>query len=843
MTFSRHLSEANALLCAVAWVVALTALVGSPSNAAELSFAREILPLLSEHCFQCHGPDERALKAKLRLDTKEGLFAKRADGTSAVVSGNIKESQIFRRITSTDVEEVMPPEKLKKPLKPDQIKLVERWIEEGAKWGTHWAFEKPDRSAIPTPPRLSRTRNPIDNLVLNRLGQAGIAQSAEAPREILIRRVTLDLTGLPPTSSDVLAFLADSSSDAYDKVVDRLLASPRYGERMAWDWLDAARYADSNGYQGDSERTMWPWRDWVVRAFNENLPFDQFTLWQLAGDLLPNATDEQKLATGFCRNHMINGEGGRIPEENRIDYVMDMAETAGTVWLGLTLNCCRCHDHKYDPLTQKDYYRFAAFFNQTPVTGGGGDPQTKPTLEVPTTAQVSASHRADRELTQTTEALVRFEDVKFPRPADRPVTDSEGIKTLPKEIQENLAIVPAKRDAGRLEKLGAFWKTNDAAYAAVLESHRKVFNERLANLASIPRVMIMQDQSTNRETFVLSKGLYDKPTERVEPGIPSSLAFPANSLPTNRLGLAQWIVSPQNPLTSRVVVNRLWQQFFGIGLVSTSENFGVQAENPSNPELLDWLATEFLRTGWDVKALCRLVTTSATYKQQSNAPAELWERDPQNRLLARGPRFRMPSWMLRDQALRASGLLIESADGRPVKPYQPTGVWEEATFGNKRYIQDEGAGLYRRSLYTFWRRIVAPTMFFDNPSRQTCTVKQPRTNTPLQALATLNDTTYVEAAMSLAATALQKPGLTRDDRLKHLFLNVLGRLPNATEHARLQAAFDRYVKEFESVPERAVALLKSGGDRISGHGSRAELAALTVVCSTLFNLDETLTKP
>ncbi len=814
----------------------------SGSVAAEVHFSREILPILSEHCFQCHGPDEKSLKAKLRLDTKEGALGKRANGTAAVVPGNPKESQMFLRITSSDKEEKMPPEKLKKDLRSDQIELIERWIKEGAHWGSHWAFDKPSRPAVPLDPSLSAILNPIDNFVADRLRRAGLSLSPEASRAVLIRRVALDLTGLPPTPREISDFLADPSIDAYESLVDRLLASPRYGERMAWDWLDAARYADSNGYQGDSDRTMWPWRDWVVKAFNENLPFDQFTLWQLAGDLLPNATQEQKLATGFCRNHMINGEGGRIPEENRVDYVMDMAETAGTVWLGLTFNCCRCHDHKYDPLTQRDYYRFSAFFNQTPVTGAGGDPQTKPFVEVPTPIQRRSSERLDLEVVRAAKELAVFEQTKFPRPSDQPVSSSQPLKDLPKELQEHTAIDPAKRDAGRLEKMSVYWKTNDAAYFEVLEILRKSVNERSALLASIPRVMVMEDQSTNRATFLLSKGLYDKPLERVKAGVPESLAPSGTHEPTNRLGLAQWILSPENPLTSRVFVNRIWQQFFGIGLVSTSENFGVQAENPSNPELLDWLALEFMSSGWDLKRLCRLIVTSATYRQQSTAARELWERDPQNRLLARGARFRMPSWMLRDQALSASGLLVESADGRPVRPYQPDGVWEESTFGAKRYKQDQGEGLYRRSLYTFWRRIVAPTMFFDNPSRQVCTVRQPRTNTPLHALATMNDPTYFEAAMHLSAKLMTNSNLKPEGWLKRAFLIVLGRHPSDAEFGRLNAALDRYTKDFGLNPAQAEAILKPGGQSFLSPDSRAELAALTVVCSTLFNLDEALTK-
>jgi len=665
----------------------------------------------------------------------------------------------------------------------------------------------------------------------------------------------LDLHGVGPTPAQTEAFLNDPRPDAVDHLIERLIASPRFGERMAWDWLDAARYADTNGYQGDSERTMWPWRDWVVRAFNENLSFDQFTLWHIAGDLLPSPTVDQRLATGFSRNHMINGEGGRIPDENRIDYVMDMTETMGTVWLGLTLNCCRCHDHKFDPLTQRDYYGLFGFFNQTPVTGGGGDPQTKPVLEVPSPDQTSRRTQIAQTIKSTTETIQLIEKRLFPKPTATtsnnttpPATSNASASPssdLPKEIQETLNLDLARRDGNRITKLAAHFKSAAPDYAQALESYSQLIGDRSALEASIPKVMVMQDQAERRETFILSKGLYDKPKNAVSAALPAALVAnhsnPASA--SNRLDLARWLIARDNPLTARVIVNRVWQQFFGIGLVKTAEDFGVQSEKPSHPELLDWLAADFIRSGWDLKQLCRSIVSSATYQQSSQAPAELWERDPQNRLLARGPRFRMPSWMLRDQALAASGTLVETSGGPSVKPYQPSGVWEEATFGAKRYRQDQGDALYRRSLYTFWRRIIAPPLFFDNPSRQTCTVKQPRTNTPLHALTTLNDVTYIEAARRLAENLLlQPPPNSPRDRITTAFKRVLARPPSERESTIFESALNRYQREFTQTPEAATALVSTGDSKPNPAIPAPDLAAYTVVCATLLNLDEALTK-
>ncbi|MBV8315854.1 MAG: PSD1 domain-containing protein [Planctomycetaceae bacterium] len=804
-----------------------------------VDFSREILPIFSDNCFRCHGPDAKTRKAGLRLDLKEQAL--RATDP-VIVPGKSDESEVILRVTSRDPDEVMPPPKSGRSLTPAQVERLKRWIDEGATWGRHWALEPPRRSEPPAVRERGWPVNPIDRFVLARLEAEGMSPSPEAERATLIRRVTLDLTGLPPAPEEVDAFLADPAPDAYERLVDRLLASPHYGERMVWEWLDAARYADSNGYQGDAERTMWPWRDWAIEALNRDLPFDQFTVWQLAGDLLPGSGVEQKLATGFCRNHMINGEGGRIAEENRVDYVMDMAETAGTVWLGLTFNCCRCHDHKYDPLTQRDYYSLFAFFNQTPVTGGGGDPQTPPVIELPSREQTTKLEALDASLREAMKAVEAMEQQLFPHPSGTPASASPKTTVLKSEVVALLDVPAGRRDRGQLEQTEKQWEAAEPAFAAQLKAQRAALDARDGFSKTIPRVMVMEDMPRPRETFLLARGSYEKPTEKVDPDVPASLPPLPPGAPRNRLGLARWLVSPDNPLTARVTVNRAWQQFFGIGLVKTPEDFGVQGEAPTHPELLDWLATEFVRTGWDLKRLHRLIVTSATYRQSSRIPPALAERDPRNRLLARGPRFRLPAWMIRDQALAASGLLVRKVGGPPVKPYQPEGVWEEATFGTKRYQRDKGEALYRRSVYTFWRRIVGPTEFFDNAARQTCVVKPTRTNTPLHALTTLNDVTYVEAARAMAERVLTTAGSSPDERVELAFRLVLARKPTAEEARVLLASVARVGREFAADREAAKKYLAAGDSPRNQALDPVEHATFAVLCSAILNLDEALIK-
>ena len=804
-----------------------------------MDFSRDILPILSDNCFLCHGPDAKTRKANLRLDTREGALRLE---DPVIVPGQSAESELFLRIISGDEAEVMPPPRSKRTLTPAQVALLKTWIDSGAKWGQHWALEPPRHLAPPPVKRGDWPRNGIDRFILERLEREALAPSPAAPKETLFRRVSLDLTGLPPAPEDVDAFLADPAPDAYERLVDRLLASPAYGQRMAWDWLDAARYADSNGYQGDQDRTMWPWRDWVIAALNANLPFDQFTVEQIAGDLLPGAAREQKLATAFCRNHMINGEGGRIAEENRVDYVMDMAETVGTIWLGLTFNCCRCHDHKFDPLRQRDYYALFAFFNQTPVTGGGGSPQTPPVLDLATPEQLAGQARGDERLKAAVKEVTAIEQTLFPRAAGKPASDSPKASVLKPEIVALLGLAPGRRSRAQIERLAAFWEAAEPPYAALLKAHVAAIDARASAARSVTRVMVMEDMPAPRETFVLARGSYEKPAEKVTAAVPAALPPLDSDAPRNRLGLARWLVAPANPLTARVTVNRAWQQFFGNGLVKTPEDFGIQGEKPSHPELLDWLATEFVQSGWDLKALYRLIVTSATYRQVSRVPAALAERDPQNRLLARGPRYRLPAWMIRDQALAASGLLVPNLDGPPVKPYQPTGVWEEATFGTKSYEQDHGPALYRRSVYTFWRRIVGPTEFFDTASRQTCVVKPGRTNSPLHALLTLNDVTYVEAARALAERVLLEADSSPEARVDRAFRLVLARKPSARERQVLLASYARITGEFAGDREAVERHLNVGESKRNPRLDPLEHAAFTALCSAIFNLDEALSK-
>jgi hypothetical protein len=827
----------------------VSTLHGAPAG---VSFSREILPILSDTCFACHGPDEGSRKGRLRLDTPEGAFGRGKSGETAITPGDTARSEVIRRVFSTDADEVMPPPKALRQLSAAQRALLKRWVEQGAPWGKHWAYEIPVRPEVPHIRNLkSVIRNPIDNFILARLEKEGLKPSPEAPKETLIRRVTLDLTGLPPAPEEVDAFLTDRSPDAYEKVVDRLLASPRYGERLAWDWLDAARYADSNGFQGDPERTMWPWRDWVVNAFNSNQPYDQFTIEQLAGDLLPNATRDQKLASGFNRNNMHNGEGGRIAEETRVENVFDRVETTATIWLGATFTCARCHDHKYDPFTMRDYYALYDIYNQMSETGAGRGGQAPPVIDMSTPAEEERVKLARERHAQAAREVEAFESKKFPRPEGRPLAESDAAK-LPGNLPATLAKVePARRGVDAILEAIGYFETDgqDPDYVKVLKKLLAAVRARDAAQNNITKVMIMDQLEKPRDTFILSKGAYDKPTtNRVFGAMPAALlAKPEIRNPKSdmaratRLDLARWLVSPENPLTARVTVNRYWQMLFGIGLVKTVEDFGVQGEKPSHPELLDWLAVDFIESGWNVKRLIKLIVTSATYRQSSRVTPALVERDPENRLLARGPRYRLPSWMLRDTALAASGLLVDQRGGPSVKPYQPEGIWEEATFGKKTYVQDHGDALYRRSLYVFWRRIVGPTMFFDSAARQVCEVKQKRTNTPLHALATLNDITYVEAARALAQRVMLAAPAD-EARLEQAFRLVLARKPSAAEKKILLARLDALQQQFATDADAAQKLLTVGESKRNEKLASAEHAAWTGLCQLVLNLDEALSK-
>jgi hypothetical protein len=843
---------------------------------APLSFERDIQPILSENCYHCHGPDAEARKARLRFDQRDSALAPAKSGAIAIAPGKPDESELIARIFSDDPDEVMPSPESHRTLTLAQKNLLKRWIAEGATWNEHWAFSPPQRAPIPAPDAPPSTLSaqlpvhPVDAFIRDRLAQEKIPPAPAAGRgggrAALLRRVTLDLHGLPPTPAELDAFLADRSPDAYENLVDRLLASPRYGERWAWDWLDLARYADTNGFQGDPERTMWPWRDWVVNALNANMPFDQFTIEQLAGDLLPDATRDQKIASGFHRNAMFNGEGGRIAEETRVENVFDRVETTATVWLGLTFTCNRCHDHKFDPLKQTDYYALYDIFNQMSETGsanagGGRGGQMAPFLDLSTEAERAAVKTAQAAIDAIGKEIETFELTKFPRPEGQPVTESPAALQLPGNLFATHAkLAPARRDLnGLLEALPHFRTTApDPAYAALLEKQIAAIRVRDAATASITKVMIMDQLAKPRDTFVLAKGNYEAKTDlRVLGAVPEIFraTSPATStalstspgetaLPParlSRLDLARWLVSPANPLAARTAVNRAWQAFFGTGFVKTAEDFGVQGERPSHPALLDWLATSYVASGWDTKALHRLIVTSATYRQSSRVTPAAHERDPENRLLARGPRFRLPSWMLRDQALAAAGLLVDERGGPSIKPYQPPGIWEEATFGKKTYTQDHGDALYRRSLYVFWRRIVGPTSFFDAGARQVCTVKVARTNTPLHALVTLNDPAYVEAARVLAQRVLT--GSAEDPaRLSTAFRLATARTPTPAERKILTTRLATLRAHFAADRTAARELSAIGEFARPATLAPAEHAAWTALCLLVLNLDETLSK-
>jgi hypothetical protein len=798
----------------------LLTVAGSEAGASEpLRFNRDVRPILSSRCFGCHGRDNNARKAGVRLDVREKAVRAADSGTIPIVPGKPEASEVVRRIFNHDEAEVMPPTATGKPLTKSERELLRQWIAEGAKYEPHWAFIAPERRRPPAVSHAAWTRNAVDNFILARLDQEGLAPSPQAERATLFRRLALDLTGLPPAPADLLAFESEiraaeavdaptrgpsPAADAvYNAWVDRLLASPHYGERMAVDWLDCARFADTNGYQVDRDRQVSAWRDWVIDAFNSNQPFDQFTVEQLAGDLLPHPTLQQKIATGFQRNHIFNEEGGALADEFLAEYCADRVETTSTVWLGLTLNCCRCHDHKFDPFTQRDYYSLLAFFHNLPEVGlgnaGVGIGRTAPPfLKLPAPKLEAKLADLNRELAKSRRQVSHVGDVKAPE--YRRLADQ--IKAIKRQITE----------------------TDE----------------------QIPTAMVMQELPQPRRTFILVRGAYNKPGAEVTADTPATLPRLSSDLPRNRLGLARWLVDPANPLPARVMVNRLWQSLFGVGLVRTAEDFGTQGELPSHPELLDWLATELVRRDWDVKAMLRLLVTSSTYRQSSRLTPMLHERDPENRLLARGPRFRLQAEFLRDQALAASGLLVSKLGGPSVRPYFPPGIYEQvvSSYVAPTYVAGTGDDLYRRSLYTYWKRSVPnPTLLlFDAPFRETCTVRRTRTNTPLQALDLMNDPTYVEAARCLAQRMLREGGGTTAQQLTLGFQLVLTRKPHEAELAILVAAHDRALKEFQREPASAADLLKVGKSSVDPTIKPADLAALTTVASTLLNLDEAVTK-
>ncbi|MEL6651730.1 MAG: DUF1549 and DUF1553 domain-containing protein, partial [Bacteroidota bacterium] len=653
--------------------------------------------------------------------------------------------------------------------------------------------------------------------------------------------LSFDLNGLPPSPEAVADFLQDERPDAYERLVDRLLADPAFGERWAWDWLDAARYADTNGFQGDPERTMWPWRDWVIQAFNDNMPYDQFTIEQLAGDLIPAHSEKQVLATAFNRNHMINGEGGRIPEETRVENVFDRVETLGTLWLGLTVNCSRCHDHKYDPLTQKEYYQLFDYFNQTSEKGGITSGRIPPILDLSDSLELAKL--ADiQAFVDSLGSEIDFAERKiFPRPAGQSAAASPRTKGLLGEHVDALKQKAHQRSWYYLMLLERRFAEERPAYAQKLQMLKNQVGLRDQQSRYNLQVMVMDHVDSLRETSVLRRGIYNQREEVVSSEVPAFLPSLPADYPNNRLGLAHWLVSGDHPLTARVTVNRYWQAFFGIGLVKTAEDFGLQGEKPSHPQLLDWLAVFFVESGWDLKALHKEIVMSQTYRQASQISPEALESDPENRLLARGARFRLPSWMIRDQALALSELLVPNMGGPAVYPYQPEGIWAEATFGQKRYQQDHGDKLYRRSLYTFWRRIVGPPMLFDNSPRQVCSVRQIRTNSPLHALTTLNDVAYIEAARRMARRVILRAE-DKSERLAYAFSLATSRPLDPEEEPILSTRLQTLHTQYEAAPDQALALLQQGEMPRDTSLNITEHAAWTGLCSMILNLDETLSK-
>jgi hypothetical protein len=835
-----------------------------------VNFSRDIRPILSNTCYKCHGPDEQGRKAGLRLDTKAGAYAKLESGDAAIVPGSSTKSAMYQRLTSHDADVKMPPPDSGKTVSAEQIELIKQWIDEGAEFHPHWSFVPPQHRPAPAIKESNAARNPIDRFSVARLEEEGLHPSAEADKTTLIRRVTLDLTGLPPTIREVDAFLSDHSANAYEKLVDRLLASPQYGEQMTRYWLDAARYGDTHGLHLDNERSIWPYRDWLIRSFNSNEPYDQFTVEQLAGDLLPHPTIDQRVATGFSRCNVTTGEGGAIDEEFYVRYAVDRVQTTGTVFLGLTLGCCVCHDHKFDPITQKEFYRFFGYFGsltEQPMDRNVLLPP--PSIRVGLAAEEGNVNRLKKDIANAESAIrTALKEFQYKEPAlETPASKARETSLLawqnaaahenpalyPRPVARVLGIKPEKRAGRQKQVLRDYFVENvypgSRSIFVPLHARLEVARRRLAEVdENSPSTMVMQDMPTRRDIFVLIRGAYDRKGEKVLPGVPAAItpALPANA-PLNRLALARWIVDSRNPLPARVIVNRLWQHYFGTGIVKTAEDFGAQGEWPTHPELLDWLATEFEQSGWNVKRMQRLIVTSATYRQSSHVSASLVQRDPENRLLARGPRFRMDAEMVRDEALAVSGLLVTKVGGKSVKPYQPPGLWEAIGYSGSNtvhFVQDHGDALYRRSLYTFWKRTSPPPSLttFDAPSREECVVRRGRTNTPLQALALLNEEQYVEAARHLAERMMREGGRKSADRIALGFRLATSRQPTADELRIFQTLYDAQSAAYGQNPQAATKLLGVGESPHDGTLNACELAAWTMVANVILNLDETVTK-
>lgn len=819
------------------------------------AFDRDVRPILAGHCFACHGPDANQRQGKLRLDQREAAVAR-----GAFVPGDASTSELVRRIDHPDADERMPPADSGHALTDAERTTLRRWIDAGARYEPHWAFVPPSRPPVPIVGDDGFVRNPIDAFVRTAMRSHGLEPSPAAPAAALLRRLALDLTGLPPTVAAVHAFVADRAPDAYARAVTELMASPHYGEHMALPWLDAARYADSNGYQHDGDRQAWPWRDWLVRAFNANRRLDDLVVEMLAGDLLPQPSRDQIVATAFGRHHPLNNEGGAIPDEVRFQYVVDRANTAATVFLGLTLGCAQCHDHKYDPFTQREYYQWFAFFDNVDEDGKVALTRrntyhefqvSQPWLEL-------SDPETQRALTQTTAA---FEAAKTAWQAvEKPLSDALAawMRTVPDADLVRLpdGVASAVRKQRGTPLTGPEYRRVRTYFATVAAGDPEwarlqgALDDSDAAVAALherlPVVMVMRERAERRSTRLHARGAYDQPTgAALPPGVPAALQplDPPSAAPADRLALARWIVAPRNPLFARVMVNRIWQGFFGRGLVTTPEDFGTTGERPTHAALLDWLAVEWIESGYDVQHLQRLIVTSGTYRQSSSVPADRLRADPQGTWLARSPRYRLSSLVLRDSALALAGLLDPRVGGPPVYPPQPPGLWLDVSFEVFAYPHDRSGEQHRRSLYTFWRRAVAPPDLFDVANRQTCVVRPVRTNTPLHALVMLNDPTYVEAARGLAQRVLRQSDTSDETRLARMFELATCRLPQRAELDVLASALARQRQRYAHDLAAAQALVAVGGAPLARQHPPAEVAAFTVVAQIVLNLDEVLCRP
>jgi hypothetical protein len=846
----------------LAAVLAASAL---PVSAETRSFNQDIRPILSDKCFACHGIDAAHRKGELRLDTQEGAFGKAESGAVAIKPGDPKGSELWVRINATDDDEIMPPPKSHKTISPAEKERIHEWIEQGAKYQKHWSFETPVKVALPA----TTGRNAVDAFIFDRLKREGLAPLPEADKTTLIRRVSFALKGLPPSVAEVDAFLADASPDAYEKLVDRLLASPQFGEEMARHWLDVARYGDTHGMHLDNERSMWLFRDWVVGAFNKNMPFSQFTIEQLAGDLLPNPTDDQLIATGFNRNNVTTGEGGALDAEFIFRYAVDRTSTTAQTWMGMTAGCAVCHDHKFDPLSQKEFYQLYAFFHSSADPAMDGNALlVSPTMKV--IAPEQKKTLAEKEA-QRTAAAKRLEDAMKSLDYVDPATlgdvvepdsslsqwiskhEGKDTKDLPADVNKILKRKPdAKRSAEQekviLDHFLANVNPKTKAVIGPLKADVAKLEKEVAEFdKALPASFIMRDLDKPRDSFVMMRGAYDKPGDKVGRDVPAAFPPLPNKEKPTRLDLAKWLVADNHPLTARVTVNRFWQQFFGVGLVKTSGDFGSQGQPPSHPELLDWLAVDFRENGWNMKKIVRLLVTSATFRQSSDAPAALWKRDPENRLVARGPRLRLDAEVVRDNALAVSGLLDLTMGGRGVRPYQPPNIWEPVAYirsNTANYKADTGNALYRRSLYTFLKRTAPPPFManFDAPSREQSCAMRERSNTPLQALQLMNDVQHIEAARVFAGKIITQGGATPAERIAFAYRTALARKPSPEEIEIVSAAYKQHLAAYEQTPAEAAKFIRQGESAPQAGIPEPEFAAWTLIANLVLNLDETINR-